>query len=101
MPSNEARRNLLSNERLDTFWDGLWLELWPFLYFRCKMLYTSFYVIICYYMLLHIIYVIECYYMLLYVTIRYYVLLYVIVCNYRLLYVVMCYHMVLHVIICY
>ena len=32
MPSNEARRNLLSNERLDTFWDGLRLELWPFLY---------------------------------------------------------------------
>ena len=33
MPSNEARRNLLSNERLDAFWDALWLELWPFLYF--------------------------------------------------------------------
>ena len=33
MPSNEARHNLLSNERLDTFWDALWLELWPFLYF--------------------------------------------------------------------
>ena len=32
MPSNEALRNLLSNERLDTFWDALWLELWPFLY---------------------------------------------------------------------
>ena len=32
MPSNEGRRNLLSNERLDTFWDTLWLELWPFLY---------------------------------------------------------------------
>ena len=32
MPSNEARRNLLSNERLESFWDGLWLELWPFLY---------------------------------------------------------------------
>ena len=32
MPSNEARHNLLSNERLDTFWDALWLELWPFLY---------------------------------------------------------------------
>ena len=33
MPSNEAGHNLLSNERLDTFWDALWLELWPFLYF--------------------------------------------------------------------
>ena len=36
MPSNEARRNLLSNERLDTFWDALWLELWPFLYFTVE-----------------------------------------------------------------
>ena len=33
MPSKEVRRNLLSNERLDTFWDALWLVLWPFLYF--------------------------------------------------------------------
>ena len=33
MPSNEARCNLLSNERRDTFWDTLWLELWPFLYY--------------------------------------------------------------------
>ena len=33
MPSNEARRNLLSNERLESFWDALWLELGPFLYF--------------------------------------------------------------------
>ena len=32
MPSNEARHNLLSNERLDSFWDALGLELWPFLY---------------------------------------------------------------------
>ena len=32
MPSNEARRNLPSNECLDTFWDALWLELWSFLY---------------------------------------------------------------------
>ena len=36
MPSNEARRNLLSNERLDTFWDALWLELWPFLYLTAE-----------------------------------------------------------------
>ena len=33
MPSNEARHNLLSNERLDTFWDALWLELLLFLCF--------------------------------------------------------------------
>ena len=36
MPSNEARRNLLSNERLDTFQDALWLELWPFLCFMAE-----------------------------------------------------------------
>ena len=36
MPLNEARRNLLSNERLDTFWDALWLELWPFLCFMVE-----------------------------------------------------------------
>ena len=33
MPSDEARCHLLSNERLDTFCDALWLELWPFSYF--------------------------------------------------------------------
>ena len=32
MPSNEARRNLLQNEPIESFWDALWLELWPFLY---------------------------------------------------------------------
>ena len=37
MLSNEARRNLLSNERLDTFWDALWLELWPFLCFTVEI----------------------------------------------------------------
>ena len=33
MTSNEAQRKLLSIERLDSFWDTLWLELWPFFYF--------------------------------------------------------------------
>ena len=37
MPSNEARRNLLSNEHLDTFWEALWLELWPLFLFYCKI----------------------------------------------------------------
>ena len=41
MPSNEARRNLLSNERLDTFWDALWLELWPFLYWTSFWTYLT------------------------------------------------------------
>ena len=31
IPSNEARRNLLPNEPIESFWDALWLELWPFL----------------------------------------------------------------------
>ena len=30
MPSNEARRNLLPNEPIESFWDALWLELLPF-----------------------------------------------------------------------
>ena len=30
---NESLRNLLQNERLESFWDALWLELWPFLSF--------------------------------------------------------------------
>ena len=28
--SNDARRNLLSNEPVESFWGALWLELWPF-----------------------------------------------------------------------
>ena len=32
MPSNKGKGNLLSTERLDTFWDTLWLELRPFFY---------------------------------------------------------------------
>ena len=30
---NAAQRNLLQNEHFESFWDTLWLELWPFLYF--------------------------------------------------------------------
>ena len=30
----DAPRDLLQNERLERSWGGLWLELWPFLYFR-------------------------------------------------------------------
>ena len=30
----DAPRDLLQNERLESFWGGLWLELWPFLYFH-------------------------------------------------------------------
>ena len=29
----DAPRDLLQNERLERSWGGLWLELWPFLYF--------------------------------------------------------------------
>ena len=29
----DAPRDLLQNERLEKSWGGLWLELWPFLYF--------------------------------------------------------------------
>ena len=29
MPSNEVRRNLLPDEPIESFWDALWLELWP------------------------------------------------------------------------
>ena len=34
LSSNDAPRDSLQNERLETYWGGLWLELWPFLYFR-------------------------------------------------------------------
>ena len=33
LSSNDAPRDLLQNERLERSWGGLWLELWPFLYF--------------------------------------------------------------------
>ena len=28
--SNDAQRNLLSNDVDESLWDALWLELWPF-----------------------------------------------------------------------
>ena len=30
---NDRELNLLSNGAVESFWDALWLELWPFLYF--------------------------------------------------------------------
>ena len=30
-PSNDRKFNLLSNGSIESFWDTLWLELWPFL----------------------------------------------------------------------
>ena len=33
----EARRNLLQNERLESFWDALWLGIWTFLCFTMKL----------------------------------------------------------------
>ena len=33
MPSNDARRNLLSNALTKSFWDALWLGIRPFLCF--------------------------------------------------------------------
>ena len=33
MPSNEARRNLLPNEPIESFWDAMWLGIQPFLCF--------------------------------------------------------------------
>ena len=41
MPSNEARRNLLSNRAVEGFWDALWLELWPFEVLTYAFLYFS------------------------------------------------------------
>ena len=31
MPPNDREFNLLSNRAIESFWDALWLELWPFL----------------------------------------------------------------------
>ena len=36
MPSNEARRNLLPNELIESFWDVLWLGIQPFLGFSVQ-----------------------------------------------------------------
>ena len=30
---NDTPRDLLPNRAIESFWDALWLELWPFLYF--------------------------------------------------------------------
>ena len=34
LSSKDAPRDLLQNEHLEKSWGGLWLELWPFLYFH-------------------------------------------------------------------
>ena len=41
--SNDARRNLLSNDVDESFWDALWLELWPFEVLTCVLLHFSFF----------------------------------------------------------
>ena len=33
LSKNDSPRNLLPNRAIESFWDALWLELWPFLYF--------------------------------------------------------------------
>ena len=33
LSKNDSPRNLLPNHAIESFWDALWLELWPFLYF--------------------------------------------------------------------
>ena len=30
---NDMPHDLLPNRAIESFWDALWLELWPFLYF--------------------------------------------------------------------
>ena len=41
--SNDARRNLLSNDVDESFWDALWLELWPFEVLITVFLHFSFF----------------------------------------------------------
>ena len=41
--SNDARRNLLSNDVDESFWDALWLELWTFEVLTCVFLHFSFF----------------------------------------------------------
>ena len=36
MPSNDARRNLLPNRAIESFWDALWLGIQPFLCFTTE-----------------------------------------------------------------
>ena len=38
MPSNECPRDLLPNERFESFWDALWLGIGPFLCFLVEYL---------------------------------------------------------------
>ena len=38
LSSKDAPHDLLQNKRLETSWGGLWLELWPFLYFPNRSL---------------------------------------------------------------
>ena len=33
LAKSDSPRNLLPNRAIESFWDALWLELWPFLYF--------------------------------------------------------------------
>ena len=33
LSKSDSPRNLLPNRAIESFWDALWLELWPFLYF--------------------------------------------------------------------
>ena len=37
LSKNDSPRNLLPNRAIESFWDALWLELWPFLYFCSKI----------------------------------------------------------------
>ena len=41
--SNDVRRNLLSNDVDESFWDALWLELWPFEVLTLVFLHFSFF----------------------------------------------------------
>ena len=33
---NDTPRNLLPKPAIESFWDALWLELWPFFAFYCR-----------------------------------------------------------------
>ena len=41
--SNGARHNLLSNDVDESFWDALWLELWPFEVLTIVILHSYFF----------------------------------------------------------
>ena len=36
LSKNDSPRNLLPNRAIESFWDALWLELWPFLCFTVE-----------------------------------------------------------------